>query len=367
MKINVVIPSYNCEKYLYDTVNSVISQDYDDLRIIIVDDGSKDSTKEISLKLKEQNDNIVYIYQDNAGVSCARNTGIDYVIKNRVGFEYIIFLDSDDMWRKSFFNENVKSALEAKTDVLGFEMCRCSNDMKKAASKNRLLKTPDGDPLEKEYSVVNGGADNIRCLDEAHMGSIFYSVEMIEKYGIRFFDGLKFSEDKIFKIQCLYAAEEIGLFTRVLYLYRNVSSSAMHTASFNTEYYKTIIDSYIKCDKQMLEIKNDSKKELMWGRILAARYTAQITDEMYKMFVPKAKVKAFFKENQYLIENLKQYGTLAPNTKAWLKVYEASEEKYILRQRIAGIKQFFRNKLKKMSYFRKMYHNNTYSNENKYI
>lgn len=370
MKINVVIPSYNCGKYIEETVNSVINQNYDDLRVIIVNDGSKDSTEQVCLDLIEKNgksDKIVYLHKENGGVSSARNVGIEYVLNNRDGFQYICFLDSDDLWRRDFFTESVIEALEAKTDVIGFEMCRCSNDMKKAAPDSRLLESPNGKPLEQEYSIVDGGAENIRCLDETPMGSIFYSVDLIEKTGIRFFDGLKYSEDKIFRIQCMYAAQQIARVTRVLYLYRNAPLSAMSRARFDAEYYKPIVDAYIKCDMQMLEIKREDREELVWGRTLAALYTTEMADEMYRSFKSESEVNAFFNERQYLIENLKKYGHLAPSAATWLKENENSKKKYILRQKITGIKNFFKRALKRMPIMVYMYNRNTYTRDNKYV
>lgn len=105
MRINVVIPSYNYGNFLKDSVYSVIKQKYSEIRVIIVDDGSKDNTKEVCEELAKKDNCIIYIHQQNSGVSMAGNTGIEYVLKNRNGFEYIAFLDADDLWRKDFLNQ----------------------------------------------------------------------------------------------------------------------------------------------------------------------------------------------------------------------------------------------------------------------
>lgn len=89
-KVSVIIPTYNCAKYLPQAIESVLNQTYKDYEIIIVDDGSTDNTKEI---ISVYQSKIKYIYQDNAGVSKARNTGI----QNSTGM-YIAFLDADDRW-----------------------------------------------------------------------------------------------------------------------------------------------------------------------------------------------------------------------------------------------------------------------------
>lgn len=104
---SVVIPVYNAEKYLEETVDSIIAQDIgfeSHVQIIFVNDGSKDKSGEICLKYQNKYpDNIVYIEQENAGVSAARNHGIEY-IEGR----YVSFLDSDDKWEQDAFRKIYK-------------------------------------------------------------------------------------------------------------------------------------------------------------------------------------------------------------------------------------------------------------------
>ncbi len=88
--ISVIIPTYNMAEYVGEAIDSVLSQTYKNIEIIIVDDGSKDNTREI---LKRYNSCIKYIYQENKGLSAARNTGIR-VSKGA----FLAFLDADDMW-----------------------------------------------------------------------------------------------------------------------------------------------------------------------------------------------------------------------------------------------------------------------------
>lgn len=88
-RISVIIPSFNYDAYILDAVHSAFRQGVDDLEIIVVDDGSTDNTKKY---LKAYRNKIKYIFQENAGLSAARNTGI----KNSSG-EFILFLDADDI------------------------------------------------------------------------------------------------------------------------------------------------------------------------------------------------------------------------------------------------------------------------------
>ena len=101
-KFSVVIPIYNVYDYLEETILSVINQNLDfekDIQIILVNDGSPDNSEEICLKYRKlYPKNIIYIKQENAGVSAARNKGLEFVEG-----EFVNFLDSDDKWQNDAF------------------------------------------------------------------------------------------------------------------------------------------------------------------------------------------------------------------------------------------------------------------------
>lgn len=89
-KISVIIPTYNRAHYVSQAIDSVLAQTFTDYEILVIDDGSIDNTKEV---LQSYLDKITYIYQENKGVSAARNTGL-----RLARGEWIAFLDSDDIW-----------------------------------------------------------------------------------------------------------------------------------------------------------------------------------------------------------------------------------------------------------------------------
>lgn len=103
-KFSVIIPVYDVEDYLEETLLSVINQSIGfekNVQIIMVNDGSPDDSERVCLKYKEMYpDNIVYVKQENAGVSAARNAGMQYIEG-----EFVNFLDSDDKWSKNAFKD----------------------------------------------------------------------------------------------------------------------------------------------------------------------------------------------------------------------------------------------------------------------
>ncbi|HOT47330.1 MAG TPA: glycosyltransferase family 2 protein [Spirochaetota bacterium] len=113
--VSVVIPVYNSEKYISETLNSVCSQTYKNIEIIIVDDGSTDSSPGIIKDKMTECPNIVYIRKENAGVSAARNRGI-----RASRGAYIAFQDSDDLWEPIKIELQVAAMLET-----GMNACYC--------------------------------------------------------------------------------------------------------------------------------------------------------------------------------------------------------------------------------------------------
>ena len=110
MKLSVIVPMYNSEKYIERCINSIINQEMKDIEIILINDGSVDKTKNIVGKYVNKHKNIKLINKEkNEGLSAARNTGI----KNATG-EYIVFIDSDDEINNGMF----KSMYEDRKSVV---------------------------------------------------------------------------------------------------------------------------------------------------------------------------------------------------------------------------------------------------------
>ena len=120
--ISIITPAYNAEKYIAETINSVINQNCKDWELIIVDDGSTDNTAKIIKEFCEKNINIYYYYKSNSGVSETRNMGM-----SKAKGEYIALLDADDIWGKKNLQEKIdifKKKLDIDwvfSDVVEFE------------------------------------------------------------------------------------------------------------------------------------------------------------------------------------------------------------------------------------------------------
>src|SRR5699024_1200447 len=113
MLISVIIPIYNKEEYLDECINSVVNQTYKNLEIILVNDGSTDRSEVIINKWYKKDDRIVFLNQENKGVSSARNKGI-----SKANGEYVFFIDADDRLEDNALNLLYKYSLINKSDII---------------------------------------------------------------------------------------------------------------------------------------------------------------------------------------------------------------------------------------------------------
>jgi len=105
-KVSIVIPVYNGSKYLRQTVDSVLAQDFDEFEVLIVNDGSTDDTAKIALELKEKDSRIELFQKENSGVSATRNFGLE-----RARGEFVVFLDADDLLGADFLRTRVEALM----------------------------------------------------------------------------------------------------------------------------------------------------------------------------------------------------------------------------------------------------------------
>lgn len=121
----IIIPAYNAECFLEKSVDSVISQDYENYRIVIIDDGSSDKTGEIAEELAGKNSRINVIRQENSGQIVSRSNGVQYAKKHFFDNDiYFLFLDADDAFKPGALSEINKAISKSGCDILIFDVDR---------------------------------------------------------------------------------------------------------------------------------------------------------------------------------------------------------------------------------------------------
>lgn len=129
-RVSVIIPCYNCEKFVMETIDSVMKQTYFDFEIIAINDCSKDKTMDILVECEKVNDKLrVYSNEVNLGVALTRNKGVE-LAKG----EYIAFVDSDDVWLESKLEKQIE-LMESDTEI---DMTFTAYDLYDESMQNKL-------------------------------------------------------------------------------------------------------------------------------------------------------------------------------------------------------------------------------------
>lgn len=118
MKVTIIVPVYNTEKELKNTLDSLINQTYCDIEILIINDGSTDNSEEIIHEYMKEWDKITYIEKENTGIADTRNLGI-----SKATGDYILFVDSDDYIEKDMLDK-LKTYMDQDIDIIKFKLQR---------------------------------------------------------------------------------------------------------------------------------------------------------------------------------------------------------------------------------------------------
>lgn len=114
-KVSIIVPIYNVQKYIYKCIDSILSQTYKNLEIILVDDGSPDNCGKICDEYASKDNRIIVVHTKNGGLSAARNVGL-----NKSTGNFIIFVDSDDYLENSAIEDCLNYIKTNNCDILIF-------------------------------------------------------------------------------------------------------------------------------------------------------------------------------------------------------------------------------------------------------
>lgn len=242
-KISIIVPIYNVEKYLRDCIESIINQTYKEIEILLINDGSTDSSLEICEEYAKKNDKIKIINKKNGGLSDARNVGLEHATG-----KYIMFVDSDD-----FLALNCCEVLYNAINGTEFEFI----------TANYAFTNNDGIPWKKpmfsekfENSILN--IDDYKksfYLMNSTVWNKIFKKEFIDSNNLRFEIGL-LAEDAVFTTLAFLKAKKTYYIKDVVYYYRqrevkkgNISISFNCTVDYFTRVnraYKIIYENFKK-------------------------------------------------------------------------------------------------------------------------
>lgn len=282
-RISVIIPVYNVQAYLPECLDNVISQDYCDLEIILIDDGSKDDSGKICDEYAAKDSRIRVIHQANAGAGAAKNAGL----RAATG-KYLAFLDSDDYLEPGAYSHMVSILQETGADVVQCAFQYCYRDR-----------------IEKGPAIYEKETEDVRsCLIRFTLDPTL-ALLWNKLYKRELFDGIFFEEgnvidDEFFTYQGIMNAGTIVHDARVIYNYRIRRSSVMHAPhqeerklADRLAFNKKRRDHIIKRYPELREVFDRDYLEslIFWSR------SPYNTEESYQLI--KRNLKAYFREEGY--------------------------------------------------------------------
>ncbi|MCH4158860.1 MAG: glycosyltransferase [Bifidobacterium minimum] len=298
--VSVVVPVYGVERYLDQCVGSIVAQTYENLEIVLVDDGSPDRCPRMCDDWGLKDGRIRVIHQQNRGLSAARNVGIE----NASG-EYLLFVDSDDWIDDHLVESCVAKALDESADMVVFTYSEVS-------ANGSVMRDHSSDRnFPRERRSVNASAAIRYLLTRLPMYSWSYFAErdVYLRGNIRFPEG-RTMEDIATTYRVFSSARSVFFLQESLYSYRSRPMSTMSTPSL-----KRIEDSSRAVDelesnlslsypKLASEINNWSFISYLWCLTFLYENKTFFNDSKYRHFVRMIKGRLYNKESKVKLEYL---------------------------------------------------------------
>jgi len=299
LKISVIVPIYNVEKYLGKCLNSILEQTFTDYELILVDDGSTDSSGDIADEYALKDDRISVIHKKNGGLSDARNHGID-----KANGEYVCFIDSDDWIEKTYLEELHELAVKNEADITICDYQKNTGDS--------VIKQP------KEFAVViETGIDAIDNLYSDKYG--IYVVAWNKLYNRDLFTDLRYPVGMIHEDEAIFGdlfceAKKVVRTERILYNYRvNNETSIM-----SSKYSLKRLDILKAMERRMETYKS---------RGLNRYYEKDSFKYLYKILLNEIEIKKIKGDNRAVLKKLKN--------KYWSKYTESLHFDWSVKRKIA--------------------------------
>lgn len=245
-KVSVIVPIYNVEKYLQQSIDSICKQTYKHLEIILINDGSSDRSKIICDKNSLMDDRILVIHKENGGLSSARNVGLDIA-----SGKYIAFIDADDTIHPRFIEILVGLCEQFECDIAQCDFLTVANEsLKLPLNPQRSLVFYSGKQAVSEMCV---GRDDVK-----------FSVTWNKIYRRTLFNGIRYPlgmihEDEFVTYKIIWKAKKMVITNRYLYYYLQRSGSIM-----GSKYSIKRLDALVAFRERLDFLKkNNLEKEYM--------------------------------------------------------------------------------------------------------
>ncbi len=248
-KISIIIPVYNVEKYLNRCVDSILNQSLQDFEIILVNDGSTDSSPKICDEYVQQDERIHVIHKQNARVAAARNDGI----KVAQG-EFISLIDSDDWIEPTMLEEMYSTATQFGCDFVMCDFTKKGKEVEYTVSQPIGEGFYDRERIEKELFKCLIMFDNIEFPPTISNWTCLFNREFLIDNVLYYDEDIHYCEDSIFGSKVMYNANRF-YYLKGKYFYNYFYNPNSTTSKYNPKKW----DSYLKINERLEEyFRNDN-------------------------------------------------------------------------------------------------------------
>lgn len=225
IKVSIIVPVYNAEKYIKRCIKSLIEQTYKNIEIILINDGSKDDSLSILRDFQSRDDRIILINQCNRGPSSARNIGIEKSIG-----DYIAFIDADDSIELNYMEKMVKYAYRLNTDMV--------------ACDYKEIRV-EGEIPSNIFTFINDGEAyncDLKCIGEVLCGrgglvwGKLLKSSIIKEEKITFDESIGMCEDLLFTLEFIKNTKVVSKINDYLYIHNKYNDESI-TAKYNKELF----------------------------------------------------------------------------------------------------------------------------------
>lgn len=264
--VSIIIPCYNAAKYLPRTFRALAKQTYQNFEVILINDGSIDNTKDVAEKLCNNHDSCHLYSYENAGVSVARNRGLEHAIG-----DYIWFLDADDWFVPELLDDMVKLIVEHDyPDDISFLYQWIMDEF----DENNHFSLPNINPTIRALSgndIFEGMTKNIIGFSNSDMYQYFnmrkwnwkeerntpwshlYKRSFLLNYNIRFIPGMRSGEDRVFNCEVMLYASKVVTTDKKYYYYLSTNTGSLRKKNDAVTLY---------FDKQNLVLEREKLRQL---------------------------------------------------------------------------------------------------------
>ena len=268
MKISVIIPVFRTERFLRQCVDSILNQIYEELEVVLIDDGSPDSSASICQSYVDKDRRVFLIHKHNGGLSDARNIGVMFA-----SGDYAIFVDSDDYLEQCDAIEKICSRLEkTKCDVVNYSYCKVFEHDGKRVTMIQAKDMPDNiHSLDEQLNYVFA---NRVFITSACNKAI--AVPLLKQ--LHFEEG-RYSEDVLWTANLLVNVKSMDYIADCIYCYRqNTSSISQNIGSKNISDLAHAIE---ECYNIYMALDNDDIVKECLGKYLAYQFSTLIAVQSF--------------------------------------------------------------------------------------